>query len=138
MNIRIFKAVIKKYLLHISIISFFIIVSFSFYIAGQIYHKEIKENEAFTTGQITGYKSIRGAYSLRYTYTVNGTTYKNIGSPMRIAAENYKYFKGKYFPVVYSKINPYKNSILIEPYNFEYWGLRYPDSLEWVKGYLYF
>lgn len=128
----------KKIISYVIFFAFWTILILSIYICGKIRTNEIENNKAFTTGQITNYNEIPNSYVLEYTYTVNEVTYKDVSTGQSIAKNNYNYFKGKYFPVVYSAINPQKAEILITPYAFEAWGLTFPDSLEWVKDYLYF
>jgi len=136
-----FKAAIKKHILPICVFLFFIVLVLSLYIVEQIKAKEIIENKVFTIGQITGYKNPHRPIAtaiLLYTYTADGVTYKDLNSGQEISYKNYKYFEGKYFFVIYSKINPHKNRILITPNAYKAFGYQYPDSLEWVKDYLYF
>ena len=36
-------------------------------------------------------------------------------------------------PIVYEKDNPDNSWLLIKPEDFEYFDLRFPDSLNWIK-----
>jgi hypothetical protein len=97
-------------------------------------YKEIEEHRGLTTGKIIDYstKNYRGGgFELMYEYQVNGVKYNNDNGP-RITPGNWKYFKEKFFSVVYSTINPEKSIIIVYPDDFKRWGYVFPDSLDWV------
>ena len=122
--------------LAIFVLSFFVLLFLGLDIAGRIRTKELEENKAFTTGQITNHgKRNNGTFYLKYSYTVNGKNYKDLHTGVRILPCNYQYFEGKYFPVIYSTKNPKKSVILMDSYAFESWGLAFPDSLKWAEDY---
>jgi len=96
--------------------------------------EEIKENRGDTVAKVTDYISgYRGGYSLKYKYTVNDTIYEDIsGTPLYKCDFDIK-FRNKYLPVVYSKINPHKSILIVDPSDYGRWNMEIPDSLEWIK-----
>jgi hypothetical protein len=124
----------KKIILFFGILAGVILV---IYIFAKNKPDEIIANKQFTVGQITDYQDLSkpSCYVLKYSYEVGGISYNNMSSSHRIAKNNYKYFSGKTFPVVYAKTNPERSYILITPYAFKEWGLIFPDSLKWVMQY---
>jgi hypothetical protein len=95
-------------------------------------YKEIEEHRGLTTCKIVDYSNgYRGGISLEYLYVVNNIEYKGSSSQM-LSAKYWDDYKDKYFPVVYSTINPEKSIILVYPKDFIQWGYVFPDSLDWV------
>lgn len=93
-------------------------------------YDEIKENKGKTVAIITNkLRGSKGGYTLVYKYTVNDTIYKG-NDAIKIYKCNFENtFKGKYFPVVYSTINPEKCILLLSSEDFAQWDYRFPDSL---------
>lgn len=46
-------------------------------------------------------------------------------------------FVGKWFPIAIDSLNPKNVELLICPVGFEDYGLKFPDSLNWVRSYVY-
>lgn len=99
-------------------------------------YKEIKENKKITYGRIVGYSRHYRSYAFypEYTFIVNGNNFTGESSGAPINLNYWNNYNGKIFPVVYSSKNPQKCIMLIRPKDFEEWGLKFPDSLNWVKG----
>ena len=108
---------------------------FIFLILSSCKANEIKQHKGLTTGQITakGGNYYRGcAYYLGYSYKVSDTLYLGY-YPIPIGCNYFDKYMNKFFPVVYSTINPKKGILLVFPDDFERWGIEFPDSLNWVK-----
>ena len=72
-----------------------------------------------------------------YRYTVANIEYSGTYSGSK-SNSYWVDYEGKYFPVVYSTINPDKSILLISPDDFDRFGIVFPDSLNWVKDKLKF
>lgn len=71
-----------------------------------------------------------------YTLEVNGERFENSSlydiDELTIPMVR-KYFIGKTFPAAYYPSNPSNSHLLILPEDFEKFGYKFPDSLNWVK-----
>ncbi len=94
--------------------------------------KEIKDNMELTNALITGVRSSKGELLLYY-YSVKGIKYEGTYQ-LYIGYKNASSLINCYFPVVYSKKQPKKRKVLIHPFDFEKYNIRYPDSILWVKN----
>jgi len=95
---------------------------------------DIKQNKAVVTGKITGSrKHYRNwAFYLNYTYKIDSVLY--VGESMHLVKGKYlDDYMYKNFPVVYSTKEPRKSILLVTPDDFKRWGMRFPDSLNWVR-----
>jgi hypothetical protein len=92
---------------------------------------EIRADKSFTIGKIIEVSKMPKppSYSMSYKYFVNDTSYSDT---YRGHVKGARKFLGKRFPVIYSSKNHSASRILIDPKDFEEFGLSYPDSLEWV------
>ncbi len=117
---------------------FFLAIAGGF-IALYFYGQDTRKNHSLAVGKVLSYdgggrgNSGPGIY---YVYEVDGLP---IYSSMRKGRLNYgpKGLVNHYFPVVYRKgLLGYFDIILIAPYDFEYYGYTFPDSLRWVLPYL--
>ncbi len=112
-----------------------VVLIFALIFLNSCWYDEILNNKVLTTGKIIShvFPGKGSGYRLKYEYKEKDTIYTWM---YPIAINYYDYdttFAGKFFPVVYSKINPYKSTILIRPSDFEDFGYEFPDSLNWVK-----
>jgi len=73
-----------------------------------------------------------GKLTLRYKYSVNGHEYKSSTSYGKLVFTQGFLFLNKKFPVLYLEENPSNSPILVDRYDFKYYGYLYPDSLLWV------
>jgi hypothetical protein len=114
----------------------FVLVAFlAVYIRGRSFIRE----HSMTTGVITKADGGgRGNFGpgIKYEFQVDGRIYlgSRTHSYLRYSIDD---FVGKAFPVIYRK-NWYgvEDMILIVPYDFEYYGHPFPDSLIWVLPYI--
>lgn len=99
--------------------------------------KSIKSSFKISSAKVSegNYLGRPAAYNLFYTYTIDSISYKNLNSEISIHRDYIAYFLGKEFPVIYSTKHPKRSMLLVFPENFEYWGLPFPDSLQWVIKY---
>lgn len=123
-------------------------------IAYQYFHlrsdvTEIKRHEAFAEGRIEEYVSARypkrssfptgsayynkpGYIYFVYSFSVSRKTYW--GKKFEeIKPDQLWRFEHRSFPVVYSRNDPRKNAILIDPNSFSLFNIPVPDSLSWVQ-----
>ena len=100
-------------------------------------YNEIVNHRGDNLAQITGTEPIREGYNFKYKYVINNITYEGRSS-MIVDEKNVIHFINKHFPIVYSKRHPDVSIILIMPENFSQWGLTFPDSLNWVRKYMYY
>lgn len=93
------------------------------------------KNAKSTNGKIISYyPDARGSGTIfRYTYVVNGITYRGGLLSYRIINEGV--FVGREYPLLYSSKSPDKSMLLVFPENFEEMGRTFPDSLKWVENY---
>jgi hypothetical protein len=97
-------------------------------------YSEIKKHPAITNGKIIDYDNVYNSPSFYpvYEFYVEGVKYTN-SSCTRFYLKYWDLFNGKTFPVIYSKLKPDCNDILLLPEDFKRFNLgNYPDSLNWV------
>ena len=114
----------------------YILIIFIAFLYFSCKYDEIKKNKGMTLGKISySLSHAKGGYSIKYVYKIGNESFEGmIGTFYKCNFE--KTFQGKYFPVVYSTINPEKSILLITPNDFNSWGYEFPDSLNWVKDCL--
>lgn len=97
---------------------------------------EIKRYKRITAARIVGKDpTTNGGYMLMYSFVINNKKYKG-RDPLILYNKFETSFKGKYLPVVYSRLNPENNLLLVTPEHYQKWGYEFPDSLSWVKNCL--
>ena len=111
------------------------------YINSKMFKNKVLENPTMATGTITGFSSAyKRADALEFFFKHNEQIYTTITNSSGKGTDYetlYKYIKGKSFPVIFNKADPKKYSVLlVVPEDFEEYGLKYPDSLNWVLKYL--
>ena len=112
---------------------FFFIVFWAYY-----QESKLKNELVVVSGRITDIKELSGLYgggdaNVHYSFTVNNIKYNGKHSSNPLIYLNRDTLIWKYFPVVYQKRNPENCSLLISPRDFRKYGIKYPDSLEWLK-----
>jgi hypothetical protein len=76
-------------------------------------------------------------FSYQYSYSVNGEMYYGAVETRSLALNEEDIFSKRIrFPLVYQTGNPRNHSLLITPRDFSYFGLPYPDSLQWLLPYV--
>ncbi len=104
------------------------------FVINKLRKSELKRSGITLNGIITSYdypaKSSIADFKYRFNY--KGKEYSNNDF---VNVKNPSSFIGKSFPVKFSPKNG-ESQILIIPQHFEKYGLKYPDSLAWVKVYI--
>lgn len=125
----------KKHIRYLLFFGFWTVLIVSIYIYGKIRKNEMEDYKQITIGKINDFgNGGSGTVTLHFTFTYNNKIYfSKRGS--RIARVKYNYFDGKYFPVIFSSIDPDNNKLLVFPDDFKSWEMPFPDSLNWVIQY---
>ena len=88
-------------------------------------------------GRIVEINSLRRTTEVsafRYIYHIDGKKYSNkIYLGIKFQSHGSSYLMDRTLPIVYEKDNPDNSWLLIKPEDFEYFDLRFPDSLNWIK-----
>lgn len=102
--------------------------------AGKKYERTIQKDTQITNGKILSTSvSYRGGVYVEYSFEDNNGKSWETEQPMNIEMWKRNSFVNKRFPVVFSKMKPEINEILIFPKDFEKYNIPFPDSLQWVK-----
>ncbi len=121
-----------------------VIIGFIFQLYNSYYlrpHKKglIRDNMKVVNGgrviRVTGEAKVSRLYNLTFIYTINGIEYSNevkVGIGLRPNAGYY--LSQRFVPVVYEASNPQNSFVLLELSDFSYFGISFPDSLQWVKS----
>ncbi len=104
------------------------------------YHgQSIRSKHSVAIGRVLSYTNGgRGntGPGIYFEYFANGVHIKSSGFKRQIRYGS-KGLVGHFFPVVYRKEwYGYFDIMLITPYDFEYYGYTFPDSLRWVLPYV--
>lgn len=93
----------------------------------------LTHDTAITVGRITETRYVpKWSYDrLNYEYIIDGKTFSDASS-VDVKREYTRQFVGKYFPVVYSKIDTSISELIVEPEDFKRFNIPFPDSLNWV------
>jgi len=115
----------KPYILSVVIIGLFIY----FGIIGRCQmDKDIKSCNKFGTAEITGIATTsRFAQGTKFSFYVDNKKYTGVKSN-----RFYRKLVGYKAPVIYYCKNPWNHELLVEPKDFEKYGLTFPDSLNWI------
>jgi hypothetical protein len=99
--------------------------------------RALRSNYRQTTGTITEYVNQygRAGGTYRYTFYVKDQRIESASGFTAVAKDRAHLLIGKSFPVFYNPVNPKNNQMLIFPVDFKWFGLPFPDSLEWVRAY---
>jgi len=106
-----------------------------------LYIKDVRKKDKFLeksqlgSGVIvsTNFANKTGCY-VQYTFSNEGVSYSG-ETRSNLPYHNSNIIIGKFFPVLYTKMNPAENTILITPESFKYYNLEFPDSLNWIIAY---
>jgi hypothetical protein len=100
------------------------------------HNKLLKQHKLFTSGVLLSYyhsfTPYSGTYDYTYSYFLKSKKYLGTISTRTNDEIGYEIINKK-FPVVYDSLEPSNSSMLIFPKDFQYFGLPFPDSLNWVK-----
>lgn len=103
--------------------------------------ERLKTNSVLVIAKITGGTTSpsRGGTNviLFYNFRINDENIEVTHVYNKVLHHGIDKFVGKSFPVLVSERDHEINEILISPDDFSYFGMTYPDSLEWVKEYLW-
>lgn len=98
--------------------------------------KEIRTHSSITSGIIYDYDSgNKGGLVIKVKFFVEAKAYYTRSKYIQIPAPDGNDFIGKSIPIIYSYKDPNKNRILLFKYEFDDFGLAYPDSLRWALQY---
>lgn len=84
--------------------------------------------------EIKSAPKISDLHRFTYSFEVQGEKIindNNIGMSFKSNSAHYLMHKG--LPVAYEKGNPKNSRLLIIPEDFQYFGIPFPDSLQWIK-----
>lgn len=100
--------------------------------------EELKDNSEYTEGKIVDFYRVskRSVVNVVYHFQVNGINERG-NKVYNIHMANKSYFIGKEMLVVYSSKHISNNQLLMTREDYIEFGLAYPDSLDWVKDYLF-
>jgi hypothetical protein len=84
---------------------------------------------------VDSYGAYRGGLSVKYRYSTNFGNFTGGTVINEINGYYCNLFKSKFYPLVYDSVNPSYSQILILPEKFAEYGIKFPDSLEWVNKY---
>jgi hypothetical protein len=117
------------------VLGILIIVAFTIVFICKHNGDDLRANGILTTGLVTNaYPGTKGGINLDYMFWINGK--KITGSQFYFISSKFAdKFQDRYFPVMYSKSSPDRNSMLILQNNFSDFNIEYPDSLKWVLKY---
>ena len=113
-----------------------------FYIGVYIWKsREIKlllKHHSIANGIITKFnKNGKGdADQIVYSFSIGNHNYYDMAS-FRVKDHLGENFVGRNFPVIFDVQNFDNHAILIYPENFHFFKLEFPDSLNWVKYYIF-
>ena len=129
------------YLVILSILGFFMLFIYCQRIERTAFKNELIENPTIILGEVKKLKKVYKDHDrFEYTFKYNDRLYSG-SSHSNGKSGDYSdligHFKSNFFPVVISAKNPKKySSILVVPEDFEEYGLKFPDSLNWVLKYI--
>ena len=127
----------KERIVTIVVCSLFIIVIIVSTIIRNSITSKLINHGIITNGLITDItSSVRGDFSIVYSFTFNGRQYKNDYTYSELLLRYQNNFDGKVFPVIYLPEDPTINYLLVTPNSFKEYDKSFPDSLNWVKLYM--
>lgn len=104
------------------------------YFRGKDYTGKIKSDMQMASAQvIKSSMAHRGGIVIDYIFYYDNIEYQN-QETLGIYSGLRDVFVNKSFPVVFSGTQPKYSQILLLPVDFEKYNLKYPDSLNWLKG----
>lgn len=120
----------------------FLLVLLLFIPIGLLFNKLVKEpalnraknHPTIVTARIVHLSKNRGNNYFDFEFDYKGVHYEG-GGQLHISARNV--FKWRYVPVIFETEDPDNSYLLLGPKEFEKFGLPFPDSLNWVKEYVY-
>jgi hypothetical protein len=117
-------------------ITIFLFISFISFCVLHVFFRnnDLKRNGIFLTGKILSHTFTARSSVMRFKYefTYNDKIFIS-DSPAGVTNSNQ--FIDKTFPVRFSPKSE-ESEILITPGDFNKYGLRFPDSLEWIRKYI--
>lgn len=98
--------------------------------------KDLIENKTFSICKITSVKHYYKSDELfTFQYIINQKQYTGEYKSSKFSTAIYDEIKGKFLPIVYSRIDPKNCRLLLSRDDFERFNLPYPDSLLWIYNY---
>ncbi|RIJ34017.1 hypothetical protein [Pontibacter oryzae] len=92
-----------------------------------------KKEQAQAVATIAELKAgYRGGITMTYRFFYKNKRYSGTRKVF-ISSSYIKRFKDKHFTVVFNKLEPSKNRLLLLAKDFEEFDVAYPDSLEWIE-----
>jgi|GEM_PF-3477012 len=96
--------------------------------------QELTVYNGVTIKKIGFINKVSDASTFEYFFTINNKTYTNkVVIGMNFKSNSAHYLMERSLPVAYEKNNPQNSRLLIIPADFEYFGIPFPDSLQWIK-----
>jgi hypothetical protein len=114
---------------------------FLFFMLFQIYsyyvHKEFENKGIITVATIYKVNNpSRSRPSLSYYFYTDDKEIKGIYGSNLLRSDSLEKLIGKRIPVIYLKLAPSYNSLLVDDSDYERYLKRMPDSMLWIKKYL--
>lgn len=103
-----------------------------------------KESDLINRGKLTNgilNKAIRDkkgtGVDVEYVFEIGGKQYSGMAALPNIDPSKGYLLEGKSFPVIYEKSDPKNSSMLVTKYEFQFYRVSFPDSLNWVMKYIW-
>ena len=121
---------LKNLIIIVSIAIFLVVFRHFVHKSERNFVDNINKNKVFVYGCIDhSYQPADGPVMMKYHFYFKGHLYEKEQSFPNVYD---KFVKNK-FLVILDSTNPKKNHMLIFPYDFEKFNLKFPDSLKWVN-----
>lgn len=114
------------------------IALFGFYLFYEYSDASLKKKFILTKGVVSDTKDLyKAGEQVYYVFYINGKYYDGTQPMPKLKNSKDRFIlEGKIFPVVVDTTNYSNNRMLFDSVSFVYYGLQYPDSLEWLKEFL--